>query len=789
MRPISSHLRFAAIFVFFFVVAGENRATATEVVLKDGRILLGDFGMTAGLAKRPAPAGQGNLQPIGFIDDGLRRTFFSKRLVRTVNTDRDDAAGNERFKIYQRIPRSGTGIYSVGRIIDAKPFDRFGRRFITFASVAGTIDLIQGITTITPNWVRVEGISHDWDMRMSPASLSTTTLLEIFGSQIGADDLEYQKKIVRFLIQLQRYEEARALLDRLIESTADPEAKKQLQLSRRGLHQLAADRLLGELKKRINVGQHQLARSMLGRFPSEDLSGEILQEVREQLQAYSEADRNREMILKQYNALVDEINDSAVKPKLQEIGREMAAGLNRNTLDRLSAFRLAMNDKDMLPGDRVALAVSGWVVGSGATVTNLSTAISAYTIRQFISEYLAESDPNQRAKILDHLSSQEAASPKMVAAILARIRPPMKAEPVEGQAGFYRLQTYGLSKEKPVNYIVQLPREYDPRRKYPTIVTLHGGGRTAQSQLDWWAGSPNEKGVRAGQAGRWGYIVIAPEWNPTSSGRKYRYSAAETAAVLNSFRDACRRFSIDTDRVFITGHATGANAAWDIALAHPDIWAGLIAFLPRADRYVPLYWENAKLIPTYFVGGEKENRWLVENAHTLDRYLTRGFDATVVEYLGRGFDPLNDETIRAFEWMARFKRDFYPKDFTAVSMRPWDNYFYWLEVDGLPAKAIVHPEDWPPAKGQIPVKSEGKIITANNSIRVQTGARRAWIWFSPKMVDLKQKTPVYFNGRQVNSRDPFVKPNIKTMLEDARTRCDRQNPFWAKLEIEKGKAR
>ena len=46
--------------------------------------------------------------------------------------------------------------------------------------------------------------------------------------------------------------------------------------------------------------------------------------------------------------------------------------------------------------------------------------------------------------------------------------------------------------------------------------------------------------------------------------------------MLNSLRDACRRFSVDSDRVFISGHSMGGDAAWDLGTAHPDLWAGMI---------------------------------------------------------------------------------------------------------------------------------------------------------------------------------------------------------------------
>ena len=35
-------------------------------------------------------------------------------------------------------------------------------------------------------------------------------------------------------------------------------------------------------------------------------------------------------------------------------------------------------------------------------------------------------------------------------------------------------------------------------------------------------------------------------------------------------------FSIDTDRVFLSGHGVGGDAVYDIGLAHPEHWAGVI---------------------------------------------------------------------------------------------------------------------------------------------------------------------------------------------------------------------
>ena len=271
-------------------------------------------------------------------------------------------------------------------------------------------------------------------------------------------------------------------------------------------------------------------------------------------------------------------------------------------------------------------AVSGWLVGADAATAGLDTALSLYQVRGLVRRYLTESNASEREAICKAILQEYAGDPATVAAIVAHMKPPLSPpEAVEGKPGYYLLKTPGLADSPAVTYYVQLPPEYDPYRRYPTIVTLHGELSNAEKQIDWWAG-PWKDGQRAGQAARHGYIVIAPAWTVEHQ-TQYHYSAREHAAVLNSLRDACRRFSIDTDRVYLSGHSIGGDAAWDIGLAHPDLWAGVIPIAATSDRYCTFYWENARYVPFYVVVGELDGDRLTKNALDLDRYL-RNADST-----------------------------------------------------------------------------------------------------------------------------------------------------------------
>jgi len=759
------------------------RATAAEVLMKDGRVLRGKLVPVTNLAEVPrasGPDGVGPIQLILLLDDDLRRTFVSKRQLQEV---RQDAVGpvEEQFHVWQPSPRTSFEVKSVGPILSIDPFDEFGRRIFRFNTTRGEVAVTQGITLITPKWTKVEGRSHVWDMRIATSSIPRDVLHRILLKQIDPKDVEHCKKIARFYLQSERYREAREALEGILKAFPNqPDLDQDLAPSIRALRQLEAQRLLSELKLRRTAGQHAMVLEMLKGFPSDDVAGEILQEVREMVREYEGWQARGKEVLQKLDDVLAKVTDTAVREKIKPIRDEIHAEMNVNTLGRLTAFAQNADAPNLLPEEKLAIAVSGWLLGSNAATENPAVALSLYKVRSLVWQYLNEPIKLQRAAILAQFGSEEGAVPELVAGLLAHMKPTRDLpDPVSPKRpGLYELEVPGLPKEPPVPYLVQLPPEYDPYRRYPTIVTLHGAGTTPGRQLDWWAGGWTDKGRRSGQAARHGYIVIAPQWTVEHQ-RAYGYSAREHHAVVKCLRDACRRFAVDTDRVFLTGHSMGGDAAWDLGLAHPDLWAGVIPIVARADRYCTRYWENARYVPFYVVAGELDGDRLTHNATDLDRYLQRGFNCTVVEYLGRGHEHFSDEILRLFDWMGRLKRDFFPRDFTCATMRPWDNYFWWVEVDGLPPRAVVDPDDWPPPRGVQPSQVIGKVLSTNG-VNVRSGASRATVWLSPEIVDFKERMMIVINGRRVNTLD--LEPSLQTLLEDVRTRGDRQHPFWAEVK-------
>ena len=274
---------------------------------------------------------------------------------------------------------------------------------------------------------------------------------------------------------------------------------------------------------------------------------------------------------------------------------------------------------------------------------------------------------------------------------------------------------------------------------------------------------------------------IAPAWAKEEQ-TSYKFSAAEHAAVLNTLRDACRRFSIDTDRVFLSGHSMGGDAAWDIGLAHPDLWAGVIPIVARADKYISRLWENARYLNLYFVGGELDG----DNSRPQRQ----------------GPRPLHEPRLQRDGGRvpgARARR-FFRRDPAAVRLdEPLRTQFLPQGVQ-VPQHAHL---------GQLLLVGRARRASPEDDRRSEELAAAAWhaAGKDDSHGQRQQRLERHDRGRQsdvlavaghhrlqatgddhreqhkAKLKNGFVKPDLNVMLEDARTRGDRQHPFWAKVTV------
>jgi len=804
-------LLFAAILLLGNFI-GVGHVFAEKYILRDGRVLEGKH---ANLSRVDEKSGtEDNIaRPIIVIDDGLRHVYLSKS-YQIRHVDPAQVLRPETFKTGNLRNDDGEEYVTLGAYANSTPFDKYGRRLLEMHHTGSVTYVEQAIVELTPYYINVTSLRGNnkpvkWDMRIATNGVPREQITPILMNLIDPQNIEDRKKLVRFYYGGGLYDQADAELESILQDWKDsPEIQQLLPMSY-NIRQNRYQQILDELELRWESGQYQFVQKYLTALEQDpQLPERLFEPVRRMLRRYDETEQLCQEIVTTLKELVEQLPEPDKNEKILPIISEIEKELNDATLRRLATFQLYARDAQLSAAEKLAFGITGWYAGANVDNSRLAVAITLPETEKMIVDYLRSGhDVLLRQRILAQLKNMETARPEFIAGILATMKPPFSDLPPENPEfpGYYRFtvpnpliapgspKLYGAAE---IQYAVQLPPDYSPYQRYPMIVSLNGFSQTPDMQLDWWAGSWRN-GERRGQATRYGYIVIAPDWNPPENKQmNYDFSLFSHTAVLCSVKDALRRFNVNTDRVFLSGHGeTGGTAAWDIALSHPDLWAGVIAFNAVASRYIDVYQSAVRHVPLYLVWGEKEGvgarrKWNI-NAATLNRYLqaqARPGDVTAVRYIGRGREGFSEEILRIFEWMKLRQRNVVPLQFKVETLRPWDSFFWWVEMPDLIADQrgnMIDPIDFP-EKGaaQKAVKVESELYRATNNISVTTKPRVANIllFLTPDIIDFNTKTSITVNEKRYNPLNGMVEPDIEVMLEDARTRCDRLHPFWAMLD-------
>ena len=740
------------------------------------------------------------------VDDGLRWTY--------VGVKRSSQAPVETpapFKITLRANRDEVGKNEteiqggLGNAYSATPFNRFGRRIYMFQ--VPNKQIVQGITEISPQYVRIQGLkgqtqqtSITWDMRIAMSAVPPRQLRDILTRNADPNQAQDWLDIVSLYMGAQRYVEAREMLVRAIARFPELEERSRIELKR--LDQLLANQMFDAVVVAQAAGQHAIAEQMLRSFDATTVTIETKLKIERRLEDIAASAKECDQILGWLREDLGKVSDAATRNELMPVVDEIARHLNTETRIRFLDYIRLRSDKTLTNDQRAALGLSGWLYGSGNPEQNLSIVRSGYIARSLIAKYLSEQRRNDQS--LNDISKLESGTPEYVAKILANMSPPLANQPGQVAMGqvqrstdeaevveqpipgryFIDVPLGGALRGSTVRYVVQLPSEYSPYRRYPCVLALASEEIAFEDELDWWVSldrsHPQLKCF--GEAARHGCIVVAPQWNEAKQ-PLYNYTENEKARMLAPLRDAMRRFSIDTDRVFVAGHFMGADAAWDLALSHPDLWAGTIMVGAIAKKYIIQYWPNAKHVPSYFVNGQFDgDNPKYTNGATWDKMLMeKQIDTMVTLYQGRGHDHFQEELPRIFEWMEvpTRRRNFNPDKFKALTSRAGDRFFWWFETENLFTDKLVHPLFDPEKWDEYEI--EGSYNKETNAVRLlKVPAKNYSIWLNNDMVDFRRRVSIETKG---TTKKLDITPSTAVMLEDVRLRGDRQHPFWYRVEM------
>lgn len=786
-----------------------GQGTPRVVVLMDGTQYEGYAGSTEAItlgAEAPQPF---ESRPIASIDDGMRRIYVNRaRMVANVQDSQLFASEKKIDLPNQRANDSSSPGF--GAWLGYGPFNEFGHRTLSVLDSNGRVsNVVQGITQLTPRYATLktllggEGVDKNWEMQIPTGSIPPAVLRRLLRNRmIDRSNPDEFLNNIEFYQQARRYEEAIEEAEYVL--TLFPDQADRLNEVIVRLRQSQGRQILDEVRLRLASNQTELAltwaqlvdRGELARRIGADFDRELTQQM-EQVEALAAL---KVAVLADLEKQLGAAATPEEGAALQAFSSELEAGLDVRSALRLDAWKLRSVDPQFNLQQRVALAISGWILGSNDATDNYAVSRSLIDVRRLVREYLGGADAIRRAAILEELAAMEGSEPELLSRVIRQLGPVQPvdlsaysgAEPIR-----FTVQIPGnaLQKFQPqeVECLAHLPPGYSPSSEYPLLVTL-GYENSAQRMLDFWCGDFNPKlRIRQGQALRFGFVVVSVNWMLPGQ-NACGYSAREHAAVLAAVRGSLRRFAVDPDRVILHGMATGATLAYDVALSHPDVFAGVAGFSGQMDRYPEFYCTNEHPpLAVYSVVGQKDtgsigrcmavwNEWLTSN--------TRFNLLTLVIYKGRLNEPFPEEQEPMLNWALRRLR-YWPgrgDDLTVDCriLRPWDSFYWLLELGGLPDDRLMPPEEWrdkdrPKAVSLSINRKAGNpnLFRLGPSQNVGSGAT---LWLSNEYCDLSQRIEI--DGR--GSFKDFVIPSRRTMLEDVRQRGDRKHPFWAKL-VERNK--
>ncbi|MCP4662803.1 MAG: hypothetical protein GY856_46010 [bacterium] len=345
------------------------------------------------------------------------------------------------------------------------------------------------------------------------------------------------------------------------------------------------------------------------------------------------------------------------------------------------------------------------------------------------------------------------------------------------------------------HYAVLVPKDYDPERRYPVRVYLHGGvGRPAWPRDgSWW---PNYRTMAAPD-----WILVFPaSWNEAM------WWEWEQARNLAEILDGLKRtYNINENRVYLLGYSDGASGVYFYAFRRPMAWAAFLAFNghPGVLNHAALEADGQMYVPNlrhramFIVNGALDQLYPSRSMVPYVDLFRRGGAEIEFRNLpehGHGLKWYPEESERIEAFIRDHVRGPYPDRITWETERI-DRYarFHWLvitelgEVEAQSAFDDFNVLNPLPQQAFVRSRPSGRVelVRQDNRIVVHTrGVRRFKLLLSPDQFDFSRPITVITNG--ATSFDGPVTLDSATLLRWAGEDQDRTMLFGAELEIEVG---
>lgn len=160
--------------------------------------------------------------------------------------------------------------------------------------------------------------------------------------------------------------------------------------------------------------------------------------------------------------------------------------------------------------------------------------------------------------------------------LLERSRDILDGKTAENATGTFARFYFSDIDDSVQGYHVHLPQSYVASQKWPLVVHLYGEA-SAFGSFD-----PDRADAELDAlADRFGVVLVRPYGRGNTG---YRGAGADDVfSVLEQVRED---YSIDPERIYLSGQSLGGYGAWSLATRHPGVFAAVASVFGPADRWV-----------------------------------------------------------------------------------------------------------------------------------------------------------------------------------------------------------
>lgn len=242
-------------------------------------------------------------------------------------------------------------------------------------------------------------------------------------------------------------------------------------------------------------------------------------------------------------------------------------------------------------------------------------------------------------------------------------------------------------------YALYVPKSYDPARHYPVVISLHEEDSNHVINLKRVFGIPARYGETGLQALSQlpvlrdvDYLVACPFARGTMG-----YQGIAEQDVYDVLADVKRRYTVDENRVYLTGVSMGGGGALWLALTRPDTWAAVAPVCPDVFPGTADLAPNALHVPVRIFHGDLDPSVPVESSRQWQRrLLTLDSPVEYLEYPGVRHNA-GDFAYRngaIFDWFANQRRNPNPDRVRVVARDDRYGSAYWVRMDAMTQGAL-----------------------------------------------------------------------------------------------------